>query len=112
MKNPEILADMRATEETMMIFSISLNPNETPCARRLIVIHAVWNWKTVDSESIFKIEKKSGDLRINPEKWSACGIQQANSAHPDQGPSLGALSSGYALLAKTHTYEYKQLTVY
>ena len=31
MKNPEVLADMRATEETMMIFSNSMDHNETPC---------------------------------------------------------------------------------
>jgi len=31
MKNPEIFADMRATKETMMIFSNNLDVNETPC---------------------------------------------------------------------------------
>jgi len=51
MKNPEVLADMLATEETMMIFSNSMDHNE----------------------SILKSEK-SGDLRINPEKWSAWSI--------------------------------------
>jgi len=31
MKNLQVLADMRATEESMMIFSNSLDPIETPC---------------------------------------------------------------------------------
>jgi len=48
MKNPEVLTDMPDTEETMMIFS-----------------------NIMDLESILKSEK-SGDLLINPEKWSTC----------------------------------------
>jgi len=39
MKNPEILSDMRATEETMMVFSNSVYPNETPCDTAMNMIY-------------------------------------------------------------------------
>jgi len=31
MKNPEIFADMLATEDTLTTFANTLGPNETPC---------------------------------------------------------------------------------
>jgi len=71
MKNPEVLANMRFTEETVMIFSNRLDLNEHRVTRRLIVIQAAWHLRTMDLESISKPEK-SGDLQKNPEKWPAC----------------------------------------
>jgi len=59
---------MRATEQTMMIFSNSLNPMRRRVTRPLIGIHAAWHLKTMDLESIFKTRKirryleKSGEM--------------------------------------------------
>ena len=63
MKNPEVLADMRATEETMMIFSNSLDPNETPCDTASHCDPCCLTIKTTDLESIFK----TGKIRRSPE---------------------------------------------
>jgi len=41
MKNPEVLADMRAMEETMMIFQAAWITMRSRVTRRLIVIHTV-----------------------------------------------------------------------
>jgi len=42
MKNPEVLEDMRVTDEPMMIFSNSLDTNETPCDTASHCNYAAW----------------------------------------------------------------------
>jgi len=67
MKNPEVLAGMRATEETMMMFSNSLDPNETPCDT---AYHYDPCCLTIENNG-FRDYFKPGQIWRSPEKWLA-----------------------------------------
>jgi len=62
MKNPEVLADMRVTEETMMIFSNSLDPNETLCDTASHCDPCCLTMKNNGFREYFKMGKKSGEM--------------------------------------------------
>jgi len=64
MKNMEVLSDMRATEETMVIFSNSLDPNETPCDT---ASHCDPCCLTINNNG-FREFFKTGKIRRSPDK--------------------------------------------
>jgi len=78
MKNPEILADMRATEDSLVIFAKSLDPNETPCNTPSHCDPGCLKFKHNGYIEHFQDSEKSGDLRKNPEKWSDCDTKKTS----------------------------------